>query len=218
MSAEVDCGLYCHRWSNWQVKLINSIAQHTKSHQYAIHVVQKRGNCHVNMGRLLRRFTAPYCVIMDEDALVLQDRWLDGLIWALEKDQTLGLVGCKDVKHEEEILRVQEPGQFTIRDTPWIPGFLMAFKRERVEFLRPDEAIPGDMGMTDVDLCAQVRSQGLRVAVVPEIIVYHPARDDDETRRIEERPTLARQEEWFPLQQAYMREKWGDLFRRMTGR
>lgn len=219
MPASVDILNYQHRWSNWQVRLLTSIAKHTKDIQYSIHVVQKEGSCHKNINRALRRVTAPYFVIMDEDAEVLQDGWLAGLCQALESDEKLGVVGARDVKTEIERDRVEEPSGVVLERVSWIPGFCMAFKRDRVmEFLRADEAIPGDMGMTDLDLCAQIQSQGLRVARNREVVVYHPARDDDETRAIERRPTLAKQEEWFPLQTAYMQEKWGDLFRSMVGR
>lgn len=224
----VDLGTYCHRWSPLQVRLMNSVALHTKTHQYAFHVVQRHGNCHQNFDRLWRRMTAPYVVIMDEDVEILQDGWLDALIRSLDENPKLGVVGAKDLKVRPTFApsepTLASPGEVTWITPPllrvnWIPAFLMAFKRERVApFLKADLAIPGQMGMTDLDLCLQIQDKGLEVAINQQVVVYHPSRDDDAIRVSEQRPLISQQEAWFPQQVAYMRQKWGDLWDRLIGR
>ena len=222
---EVEIGIYTHRWSEWQVRCIESIARHTKSHQYSILMTQKTGNCHQNMNRLWRRFTAPYVIMLDEDVTILQDGWLESLIKGLESNDKIGVLGAMDIKFGLDIEGgIPEPSsphyssKSTINFKRWIPAYLMAFKLSRVPFLRFDEAIPGDMGMTDVDACCQIDTNGLLVAVNSEVLVYHPARDDDETRKKEQRPSRGWQELWYPAQVAYMQQKWGDLFERIRQR
>jgi len=209
---EVEIGIYMHRWSELQVRAIESIARHTKRHQYSILVTQQPGNCHENMNRLWRRFSARYAVMMDEDVVVLQDGWLDALIGALESDSELGVVGCSEVKTLPP--SVPEPANTSLSYRSWVPAYVMAFDRERVPFLLFDEGIPGAMGMTDLDACLQILDKGLRVASHPEVLVFHPARDDDDVRRGEQRPALAELKSWYPEQVAYMRMKWGGLFDR----
>lgn len=207
---EVEIGIYTHRWSELQVQAIESIAAHTKRHQYSIVVCQTPGNCHQNLNRLWSRFSAPYVVVIDEDVEVLQDGWLDGLLRALDADPELGLVSCNPLAQRP--LSIAEPDRVRLTYMTWVPAHVMAFKRERVPFLQFDEAIPGQMGMTDVDACLQLRNNGLRVAVNTEVVVYHPVRDDDETRLREQRPSTGQQRRWFPAQVEYMRGKWGGLF------
>lgn len=213
MSTEVELATYTHRWSELQVRLMTSVAKHTKTHQYSFLVTQKPGNCHQNMNRIWRRLTAAYVVLMDEDVVILQDGWLASLIESLESDEKIGVVGCAEVKTLPAI--VPEPGKVTLDFQMWIPAYVMAFKRERVPFLRFDEAIPGQMGMTDLDACLQIVDKGLKVAVNPQVVVFHPNRDDDAIRVREQRPLIRQQEDWFRLQSAYMNEKWGDLWKRV---
>ena len=213
--SEVQIGIYTHRWSHLQVRAVEAIARHTKTEQYSILVTQSAGTCHENMNRLWRRFSAPYVVLMDEDVVVLQDNWLKGLIGALEADGELGVVGCSEDKRPPTAVR--EPESIKLSYRTWIPAYVMAFKRERVPFLCFDEAIPGRMGMTDVDACLQLLDHGLRVGTIPEIVVYHPNRDDDASRLEEARPRVGEQRAWYPEQVAYMRAKWGDLFARTLG-
>lgn len=208
----VEIGIYTHRWSELQVRAIESIARHTKRHQYSILVTQREGNCHQNMNRLWRRFSAPFAIMMDEDVEVLQDGWLDGLLAALESDAEVGVMGCTAIW--QRVLGLPDPGLPELSYEPWIPAHVMAFKRDRVPFLHFDEAIPGQMGMTEVDACLQLARRGLRAAKNGNVVVYHPARDDDETRRVEQRPLVSQQKEWFPDQVRYMREKWGAHFER----
>lgn len=216
---EVEIAIYTHRWSQLQVSAIEGIARHTKTRQYSIVVTQKPGNCHQNMNRVWRRCSAPYVVLMDEDAWVLQDGWLDALIANLDDDPELGVVGCREIKDPALALTLPHPEPKPVKpiEKLWIPAYVMAFKRERVApFLRFDEAIPGDMGMTDTDACLQIRLDGrLKVGQNPEVVVYHPARDDDETRIREQRPFTSQQKLWFVDQVAYMRQKWGAEYERL---
>lgn len=205
---DVEIGIYTHRWSELQVRAIESIARRTRHHQYSILVTQQPGNCHENMNRIWRRFSARYVVLMDEDVVVLQDGWLDSLIGALRADASVGVVGCNEVKLRPQ--SVSEPTHATVSYPGWIPAYVMAFERERVPFLAFDENIPGQIGMTDLDACLQIRDRGLQVALHPEVVVYHPIRDDAETR-----PRQEKLKQWHPEQIAYMRMKWGSLFERM---
>lgn len=209
---EVEIGIYTHRWSELQVRALESIARHTKQHQYSVLVTQVDGNCHQNMNRLWRRFSAPYVIMLDEDVEILQDGWLAGLLAALEADPELGVVGCTSMGERPE--SVPNPARIRVDYTWWIPAYVMAFKRERVPFLQFDEGIPGRCGMTDVDACLQIQSHGLKVGLNSEVVVYHPSREDDATRVREARPLVAEQQAWFSQQTAYMKNKWGRLFER----
>jgi len=214
---EVEICIYTHRWSDLQLKAMASIALHTKERQYSVIVTQKPGTCHQNMNRVWRRTSAPYVVLMDEDVCVLQDGWLERLIDNLDEDPLLGVVGCREVKDLKDALeKMPEPQRSMPKPKHWIPAYVMAFKRERVApFLWFDEAIPGDMGMTDLDACIQIVDHDLKVAQNQEVVVYHPMRDDDETRIRERRPLTRQQEVWHREQLAYMRQKWGPKFERL---
>lgn len=221
MSTEVELGTYTHRWSPLQVSLMESVAKHTKKRQYSFLVTQRPGNCHQSMNRLWRRFSAPYVVMMDEDVQILQDGWLDSLIEALDKTPDLGVVGCYELKTPAQLQahEPREPKGFKLDYREWIPAYVMAFKLDRVKpFLHFDEAIPGQMGMTDLDACMQITHNHLRVAFNSEVIVYHPMRDDNETRTREERPFTSQQEAWYRDQCEYMGRKWGEAFWRILGR
>ncbi len=175
-------------------------------------VQQTAGTCAQNLNRLWRRFSAPFVVLLDEDVSILQDGWLEALLEVLESRDDIGVVGCESVG-EEHLAYVAEPVRPALVGVhPWVPAYVMAFQRDRVPFLQFDEAIPGDMGMTDVDACLQVRSRGLFVCSRSDVVVWHPCRDADETRKLEERPTVSQQQSWYPNQIAYMRSKWGRVF------
>lgn len=211
MKPIVDIGVYMHRWSELQVNCIRSIAEHTRS-SYNLIVVCEPGSCHRNMNRVLERSTADFMILMDEDVEIYQANWLDILLADLEP-KDVGVVGTF-VGRSRDAMAAWSPdhpveGTWP-QERPWIPAHVMAFPMHRVrDFLRFDECIPWVMGMTDVDACLQIRHHNLRVFTDRRVVVYHPTRDDDETRNVEERPKVSEQQKWFPEQLAYMQKKWG---------
>lgn len=218
---DVSLVVYQHRWSELQVRCLTSIARHTKRLQYDVIVVQKEGNCAKNMNRGWGRAKAPYVVMLDEDVVILQDEWLETLIDVLRNDPKAGVIGCKETKllEEADLLEAENTVQPTLlaEVRSWLPAYVTCYARERVgEFLEFDEAIPGQMGMSDLDACLQITAKGLKCLYHPGVTVYHPARDDDETRLREQRPLTRQQQEWFPEQVSYMNVKWGEHFRRST--
>lgn len=212
MKPVIDIGVYCHRFSDFQVDCISSVAQHTKQ-SYNLIVVCEPGSCHKNMNRVLDRSMGDYLILMDEDVQIEQDNWLDLLTGDLESVKDAGVVGTF-VARSQAALQAWSPEMATPGTWPeertWIPAHVMCFDMRRVrEFLRFDECIPWIMGMTDVDACLQIRHIGLRVMIDRRVVVYHPTRDDEETRAKEQRPTIAEQQKYFPDQFQYMSNKWG---------
>jgi GT2 family glycosyltransferase len=182
-------------------------------------VVQKAGTAHQNLNRVRERLRAPYTCILDEDVEILQDGWIERLIADLEANPAVGLVGCAEIKEESAKISIPRllPDVGPLRRLSWIPAYCMVFPRTILEKVTFDESIPGDCGMTDVDACLQVDALGYEIAKDPEVVVYHPPRDDDETRSKEQRPTLAQQRAWFPGQVDYMIRKWGHRYTRAVG-
>ncbi|HYC63834.1 MAG TPA: hypothetical protein VEC14_03810, partial [Reyranellaceae bacterium] len=95
---------------------------------------------------------------------------------------------------------------------PWVPAYVMLFDRHKLPDLQADHQIPGKKGTTDVDLCLQIRKRGYVVGRHMGVYVYHPHKGDDAQRRADLTATKAEEEEWFPQQVAYMKQKWGDAY------
>lgn len=209
-----DLAIYTHRWSGWQVRCAESIFDHTKR-SFNLILVCEPGSCHQNMNRALRRSTSRYLCLIDEDVCIHQDHWLDVLLDTLATKPKAAVVGCPDVKEFDDLghaLLMAQPDA-SIEEVRWLPAHVLMFDREKIPDLCFDEAIPGQMCMTDLDACLQATSRGLKVYRDNRTVVYHPMRNDPETRRAEQRPTCEEQERWFPEQLVYMEKKWGELFR-----
>lgn len=208
---DVEIGIYAHRWSHWQVRCAESVARHTHR-SYRLIQITDPGSAHVNINRVLEAASARYLILMDEDASLTQDDWLEAFLDTIKRDD-VGMVGCFAKR-----TTYQQPPDLKTHVVPWTPGYFMGFDRKRTPDIRADEAIPGANGMTDVDICMQLRQMDLLTVQDNRIQVYHPQRDEDEIRKIEERPTMKQQALWYHEQINYMRQKWGpdiDRFLRM---
>lgn len=202
---DLTVSTYCHRWSHWQVRAAESVARHTR-HSYRWLQICEPGSAHVNLNRVFERCTSRYLVILDEDAALTQDSWLDSFLDTIKRDD-VGMVGCFAKR-----TTYQQPPDLKTHVVPWTPGYFMGFDLRRTPHIRADESIPGANGMTDVDLAMQLRQMDLLTVQDNRISVYHPQRDEDEIRKIEERPTMKLQAIWYQDQVSYMRQKWGDGF------
>lgn len=193
------------------MRCAESVARHTRASYRFIQVCEP-GSAHANLNRIFERSTSRYLVILDEDASLTHDSWLDSFLETIKRDD-VGMVGgfAKRTTY-------QQPPDLKSHVVPWTPGYFMGFDRQRTPHIRADESIPGANGMTDVDLCLQLRQMELLTVQDNRIQVLHPQRDEDEIRKIEERPTMKQQALWYHEQIDYMRQKWGpdiDRFLRM---
>jgi hypothetical protein len=205
--------VWTFRYSDLQVRCIESVARHTFG-SYNLMLVCEPGNCHVNMQRVLDRNTSRYLCFLDEDVEILQPGWLDVLIADLEDYPDVGVVGCrefKDKKDRDELVQLGGPIAMTLENPlnfrTWIAAYVMVFDMERCAGIEVDQNIPGHKGMTDVDLCFQVRAKDLKVARDERIVVYHPFKNRAEQARYDlpdEEVVLG----WFPAQREYMKKKW----------
>jgi len=170
------------------------------------------------MNRVLLRSRSRYTVFLDEDVEILDNDWLDIAICDLKSVSDLGVVGCREIKDEFEralyrhsrnvlLATLTEPLAFAT----WVPAYVMVFDRSRCAALAADENIPGAKGMTDVDMCLQIRTHGLRVGIDHRVCVYHPHKRPQD-RGGNGVPTKAEELAWFDAQRAYMTEKWGDMY------
>lgn len=209
----VDIGIYSHRLSYLAEMCARSIVRHTNQ-SYNLIIVCEPGSCHQNMNRVLDRSTQDILILMDEDVQILQDNWLDLLVSEVSKPK-IGVVGTFVARNADArnswMEHPENPGDWP-REREWIPAHVMCFDMRKCrDFLRFDESIPWIMGMTDVDACVQLKSNGLKRMVDGRVVVYHPTRDRDEDRRREKRPTIKEQEEHYLSQVNYMMDKWGPL-------
>lgn len=187
------------------MRAAESVARYTKQSYRFIQVCEP-GSAHVNLNRVLERSSARHLVILDEDASLTNEDWLDNFLLTIEKDR-VGLVGAYQKR-----TAYQQPPDQKIHVVPWTPGYFMGIDREKLPELRFDEAIPGANGMTDVDFCLQIRQLQLEIVQDYRIQVLHPQRDEDDIRAVEQRPTCKQQAIWYHDQMEYMRHKWGPNF------
>jgi len=203
---DLEIAIYCHRFSHWQVSAAESVARYTRRSHRLIQITEK-GSAHVNLNRVLEAAQARYLVILDEDSALTQDDWADSFLETVGRPE-VGLVGAFQKRSY-----YQEPPDQNLHIVPWTPGYFMGFDREKIPHCRFDESIPGLNGMTDVDFCLQVRQfDPLQIVQDYRIGIYHPQRDEDEIRAVEERPTVKQQAAWYHDQMEYMRHKWGPGF------
>jgi hypothetical protein len=202
---DLDVATYSHRHSHWQIQAAESVARYTKQSYRFIQICEP-GSAHVNLNRVLEQSTAPYLVILDEDASLVSEIWLSCFLQTIARPD-VGLVGAFQKRST-----YQEPPDLETHVVPWTPGYFMGIDRQKFPELRFDEAIPGANGMTDVDFCLQIRERELQIVQDYRIQVYHPQRDEDEIRAVEERPTIKQQAIWYHDQMEYMRHKWGVWF------
>jgi len=206
--------IWTHRWSPLIERCAAGVARHTRG-DYDLIVVCREGTCHQNMNRALARSRSRYTVFLDDDVEILTDGWLEHLLADLAAEETLGVVGCLEVKDPfAKALYREQPERFTrdcVERVTWIPAYVMCFDRGRFPCLRFDERIPGAKGMTDVDACLQLRRHGLGVALDRRVVVYHPHKTP-EMRHSDGVPTEEEERAWFEKQREYMAEKWGEMY------
>lgn len=165
---------------------------------------------------------ARYFAWVDEDIEFLDVDWLPELLRNLQENPRLGGVSIEQVKDFDlkcQYEQFAESNPLSTRESnlavvPWLPAHLLLIDRSRVKKARPDVNVPGTKGMSDLDLCLQIRLlDGLDVAINRNVVCYHPHKPaDDSWRRAEKNPTWSEEQVIYPQQVAYMVEKWGSDF------
>lgn len=217
MSDGVDIGVFMRRVGPVHAKQMASLAEMTQRSFNLIYVFEE-GTAHENINKVLdRRTGCRWLVIMDDDVEFLTERWLDRMIQVMERHSDVGMLVPVEVKRDQERekfleeIRGHEETGLTVMS--WNAGYVMLFDMDRLDGIRADEGIPGPSGMSDVDLSLQVRSQGYKCAVTPEVTVYHPFKPVNPSWR--KRWDVVQEHELLRLsreQIAYMTEKWGPFF------
>ncbi len=201
--------IYAHRFSDLQVRAIESIARNTEQ-SYNLLIVCEPGTAHENMNRVFDRCSTRYLIFADEDIEILQRNWLDLMLETLTEHDDVGIVGVREIKRPEQragFINYEWHGGNHLDVASWVPAYLMGFDMERCGDIRADEKIPGLFQMTDVDLCYSVRSRGLKVVVDNRIIVYHPLKMPEEIVKYRS-PSIEEMKSWYEPQRQYMISKW----------
>ncbi len=201
MSLDITLGIYGHEFRPTHPVQMAAIGR-TVDCSYDLVLIRERGTVHENINRVLDRARTRYLVILDDDAIPLRAGWLRGLVSALKLHPDVGIVGVPQMRNLRSIrswcsgwLIVDEQAGCLVS---WVPGYVMAIDRTRASWLRADEQIPSPVGMSDVDLCLQAQSRGLRCLIDPRWPVYHPVK-----------PMPARGRAILEEQYKYMLRKWG---------
>lgn len=205
--------VYTHRHSDWLPKLMESLAR-TVTVPYRVHTLIQPGSVHQNMQRVLEMAPSDsrFVCWLDEDIQFLDKDWLQCLLEQFQ-DPQVGMVGTAQVKTAEQLFDYEmfEKRGTELPNTPievdWLPAHCIMLDRSRVKSLYADVNMPGIKGMSDVDICMQVRSQGLKIILDERVVVYHPWKPDVEN------PSA----DVFPEQVCYMLQKWGDLYGKISG-
>jgi GT2 family glycosyltransferase len=143
-------------------------------------------SCAVNIGLMMAKGTT--IVLLNNDALVTE-RWLRNMLTCLESDPSIGMVGpvTNFISGEQRIKvpyrRVEDMPAFARRhnhsnpglwrDTHWLRGFCMLFRRELFEELGYfDEGY--ELGnFEDNDYNIRVRLSGKRLVIAGDTFIHH---------------------------------------------
>lgn len=215
-SPRATLGIYTHRHSPYLSKLLYSVGK-TVTETVDIRLLIEPGNVHENMAAIASSVDTEFFVWLDEDIQFLTDDWLSTLLSHFE-DDTIGMVSCTQVKKKELIeptLR-RSSGLRGLTEVRWTPGHVYVIRTSLLrDGVLPDVKIPGVKGMSDLDLCLQVRDRNFKVVVDERVVVWHPWKPDtDSFRASEQQPSLQEEKDVFPKQRDYMLEKWGDDYAR----
>lgn len=212
MELDWEMVMFAHRPHADQVRLAESIAR-TVPGTFRLTMLREPGTCHVNMQRALEAARARYLFLLDEDVEFLQQGWLPAMLGAA-KGESVGLVGCAEVKDAEGRARVlaerPEAADGPVTRPHMVPAYVTLIDTLRCRGLKFDVDMPGLKGFSDTDFCYQVASRGLRVVRQEGVVVYHPWKPERDADRAAAGYTTTKQEqEWFHQQVARMDERWG---------
>jgi hypothetical protein len=213
MSAIPTIGIYMHRLQQWHGQQMRAIAE-LAGRSYDMILVQEPGTVHENINRVLRRAyekNVRYLCLMDDDAIPLNEGFLDTLMDVMNATPDCGVIQAMEIQQAElrnkyiaKQRHKQLPSnlaQHTMLRIPWLQGFLAFFDLWKTPGLWADEAIPHPVGMSDLDLSLQVRKAGFQTYVCGCVAVYHP-----------EKPMRPHAKEHNEDQCKYMFQKWGQFF------
>lgn len=206
-----DVGIFMHRIGIYHEQQLASLVRTLRS--FNLVYVYERGTAHQNINRVLDRSTARYLAICDDDVVFLDERWLDTLIDELRRVKDAGLITPMETKDSAVCKRYQvvsSSGPKVTYSTSWNAGYVMVLDRERVPNIRADEMIPGRWGMSDLDICLQVRKTH-RVLLTNRTIIYHGKKPDNLVPSSDELIRLHEE------QKEYMVKKWGSVFTDVLG-
>jgi len=216
--SRVVVATYTHEWSGIVIDLMRSLRHVRGMYTFIYH--QERQNCHKNMAAVVEEAQgtgADFLVLVDTDVVILDEWWLGHLMHPFNASggEKVGIVGCLEAKTEDQLRHRAfhmpprgETGEVIpcpVYTDFWIPAYTMAF-RLPFEF-QVDTEIPGDMGMTDVDLCFQAHKAGKKVVVAQSTTVYHPQKSEEWEQKM-----APIQRGWYVHQVRHMVEKWGTEF------
>jgi hypothetical protein len=158
----------------------------------------------------------PYFIWLDEDVQFLTPGWL-GLLLEHFQDPTIGMVTCMQVKDQHMVEATLQHANEVCGgsvEMSWAPGHVFAIRTLLLRNgVNADRKMPGVKGMSDVDICLQVRNKGFSVVNDERVVVWHPHKpQDDIGRRADQQPTLAEERAVFEAQKNYMIEKWGNFY------
>lgn len=215
-SPRATLGIYTHRHSDYLQKLLFSIGKMTKE-TVDIRLHMQPANVHDNMWAVSQDVNTEFFIWMDEDIQLLTEDWLPKLLSNFE-DPTVGMVTCAQVKDAHLVDRAMALSAEVVSgsvEMAWAPGHLFCIRSEllhedRVEI---DRKIPGNKGMSDLDVCLQVRDEGFKLVQDDRVVVWHPHKPSDDAGRIaDQQPTMQEESSVFEAQARYMYTKWADYY------
>lgn len=198
---------------------MGAIARHTKQSYNIICAYEEDTTAYQCLNRAIDRSTSRWMCVIDDDAIPLQDYWLRDMIDVLERHDDVGMIGASEVKSEADLEDLMNnPLHFgkesdLVVAVRWVPGYFTIFDREKVPHVRCDEGFAGRYGMSDLDLCLQVREAGLDVAYSFKTTMYHPWKNPNSAFR--DKYQMEQPEAELPLHEKhreYMFKKWGQFY------
>ncbi len=215
-----DILLFMRRVGPYHTEQLASLARHTQQSYNLICAYEPDTTAFECVNRAISRSTSRWMALVDDDVIFLEDFWLKTLIDILRQHDDLGVLTPMEVKTEEELSAFQKDREtfspyrkLVLGETNWNPGYVLLFDREKVQDIYADEKLPGRYGMSDLDMCLQVRASGFRVAMTGQVYVYHPWKiKDREWRERYEMVQDDKEHEMHLLQQAHMIAKWGEFY------
>lgn len=215
----VEIGIYAHRFEpKYLIPLYESLKETAPTIPVKLWIAP--GNVHQNFSKIMDEAKKEFYIVLDEDLVFLEAGWVDILIQDLIDNPKLGVVGTGQVKTEGkkfdyEMGLLEKPVGLTLQK--WFPAHVVACHRGRVGEIRPDLAIPGSKGMSDLDYCLQVRKAGWDIGLDDRVVVYHADKPFDDQSRLElQNPTLSQEAAFFPQQVLFMWKKWGEMYKELT--
>jgi len=203
----------------WYTKMLASVAA-TCQHPFTIHIqYDTEATAFKACNDAIKRSTSRYVCICDDDVEFLEVNWLLELVSLLKRFDNLACVVPYEIKNETDLARFHEVGRKNYLGhsdrlifLTWVAGYVSLFDREKVPHIYCDEGLPGKYGMSDMDLCLQVRDAGYDVGLTTSTIVAHLLKPLDPAFR--DKYGIAQEGDTTMHEQHvnYMASKWGQMF------